>query len=344
VSNRIGRALVTGATGFVGSRMVERLVRRHVPVRALVRHRLARGPSPAGLERVHGDVTRPDSLRAAAAGCDVVFHCAWGGESLDDARRINVEGTRHVLEAAAAAGVRRVVHLSTMAVHGDALPAELTEDFPLVTGGDAYGLSKAEGEQLAFELGRAAGVEVVALRPTLVYGPAAPYWVVGYFERVKREEVALVDGGTGLANLLYVEDLVDAMWAAAEAPGAAGTACLVSGAQPVTWAEYLGRFARMCHKPAPPSVPLWRAKIEMQVLRVYGTLTQRPRRLQGMDVRLMSQRCAVRIDRARQLLGWSPETSFERGMTLCEDWLRREGHLPPEDGPVESPRVRQIAG
>src|SRR4030095_8629829 len=127
----------------------------HVPVRALVRHRLARGASPAGLERVHGDVTRPESLRAAATRCDVVFHCAWGGESLEEARRINVDGTRRVLEAAAAAGVRRVVHLSTMAVHGDALPSELTEEFPLVIGGDAYGLSKAEGEPRGFGLGSA---------------------------------------------------------------------------------------------------------------------------------------------------------------------------------------------
>ncbi len=344
MSTRINRALVTGATGFVGARMVARLLGRHVSVRALVRHRLARGATPAGLERVHGDVTQPESVRAAAAGCDVVFHCAWGGESLADARRINVEGTRHVLEAAAASGVRRLVHLSTMAVHGDALPAALSEDFPLVTAGDAYGLSKAEGEQLAFELGRARGVEVVVLRPTLVYGPAAPYWVVGYFDRVKREELALVDGGTGLANLLFVEDLVDAMLAAAEAPGAAGAACLVSGDHAVTWAEYIGHFARMCGKPLPPSLPLWRAKVEMQVLRVYGTLTQRPRRLQGMDVRLMSQHCAVRIDRARQVLGWSPATSLAQGMAVCEDWLRHEGHLPAVERPIEPPRARRIAG
>jgi nucleoside-diphosphate-sugar epimerase len=276
-------------------------------------------------------------------GCDVVFHCAWGGESLEDARRVNVEGTRNVLETAAEAGVRRVVHLSTMAVHGDVLPPELTEDFPMVTSGDAYGVSKAEGERVALDLGRARGVEVVALRPTLVYGPGAPYWLVGYFERVKREEVALVDGGMGLANLLFVEDLVDAMWTAAEAPGVAGTACLVSGERPVTWAEYLGHFARLCRKPLPPSVPLWRARIEMQVLRVYGTLTQRPRRLQGMDVRLMSQHTAVRIDRAREVLGWSPVTSLEDGMEVCAAWLRREGHLPPEEPVAESPRARRVA-
>jgi len=161
-----------------------------------------------------------------------------------------------------------------------------------------------------------------------VYGPAAPYWVVGYCERVKREEVALVDGGRGLANLLFVEDLVDAMWAAAEVNGAAGGVCLVSGPRPVTWAEYLGHFARMCGKPLPPTVPRWRASVEMQLLRVYGALARRPRRLQGMDVRLMSQRTAVRIDHATSLLGWTPATSLDEGMAVCEGWLRRKGHLP----------------
>src|SRR5262249_3792773 len=153
-------------------------------------------------------------------------------------------------------------------------------------------------------------------------------WVVGYCERVKHEQVALIDGGTGLANLIFVEDLVDAMWAAAEAPGVAGTACLVSGEHPVTWAEYLGHFARMCRKPLPPSVPRWRATLEMQLLGIYGPLTQRPRRLQGMDVRLMPQHTPVRIDPARRVLGWSPATSIEDGMEVCEAWLRREGHLP----------------
>jgi len=345
MSARIRRAFVTGAAGFVGTRMVERLLLRHVPVRALLRRRLAAAPAAPGLERVHGDVTCVESFGDAMAGCDVVFHCAWGGESLEDARRVNVEGTRHVVEAAARAGARRLVHLSTMAVHGDTLPPELTEDVPLITEGDAYGVSKAEGERLALELGHARGLEVVVLRPTLVYGPGAPYWVVGYFERVKHEQVVLIDGGAGLANLIFVEDLIDAMWAAAETPGVAGVACLVSGDRAVRWAEYLGHFARMCRKPFPPSLPRWRAAIEMQVLRVYGTLTQRPRRLQGMDVRLMSQRTTVRIDRARDVLGWSPATSIEGGMAICEAWLRQEGHLPPLERPGDdSLRARRASG
>lgn len=323
------RALVTGSQGFLGTRLVHHLRGRGVTVRALVRRGLdvpwlaGDGPEP-----VRGDVTDADSVARAAAGCDLVFHCAWGGDSFEDARRINVGGTRNVVEAAAAAGVRRVVHVSTMSVHGKRLPTLLTEECPFDLEGDAYGVSKAEGEQAAFAVGRERGVEVAVLRPTLVYGPRAPLWVLQYFDRVRREQVALIDGGSGLANLVYVDDLVDAMWAAAERPGVAGEAFLVNGDPPVTWREYLGAFARMCDKPLPTSVPLWRAKVEMQVMRIYGTLAQRPRRFTGMDLELMPLHTTVSIEKAQRLLGWQPAHSLAEGMGECEAWLRREGYLP----------------
>lgn len=323
------RALVTGAQGFLGTRVVDRLVREGVAVRTLVRRGLeVPWRATDGPEAVRGDVTDAASVERAVSGCDLVFHCAWGGETFEDARRINVGGARHVVEAAARAGVRRVVHVSTMSVHGKRLPPVLTEDCPFDLEGDAYGVSKAEGELAAFALGRELGVEVVALRPTLVYGPKAPLWVLQYFDRVRREQVALIDGGSGLANLVYVDDVVDAMWAAAQRPGVAGEAFLLNGDPPIPWREYLGAFARMCGKPLPPSVPLWRAKLEMQVMRIYGTLAQRPRRFTGMDLELMPLRTAVSIEKARRLLGWQPAHSLEAGMAECEAWLRREGYLP----------------
>ena len=322
-------ALVTGASGFVGSRLVARLTRNGHDVRAVVRRGLVgRNGADACCQRVRGDVTDAESLRRAARGCDVVFHCAWGGSSLAEARRINVQGTRNVIEAAARAGVRRVVHLSTMAVHGRRLPDILTEEYPLVFRGDAYGVSKAEGERAAFEIGSSLGVGVVALRPTLVYGPRAPLWVLAYFDRTRREQVALIRDGSGLANLVYVDDLVEAMLSAATAD-VAGEAFLISGAHPITWREYIGHFAAMCGKPLPPSVPLWRAWIEVQWLRVYGTLAQRPRRLVGMDLDLMPLRTAVSIAKAERLLGYSPRFSLHEGMAECAAWLQMEGHLPP---------------
>jgi len=323
----VRRALVTGADGFIGARLVARLAGAGVAVRALVRRGLLRASEPR-VERVRGDVTDRASVEAAARGCEVVFHCAWGGTTLAEARAVNVEGTVNVVEAALGAGARRVVHVSTMSVHGRRLPPVLTEDAPLVFRGDAYGVSKAEGERAAFARGAAGGIEVVALRPTLVYGPGAPYWLLGYFQRVRSEQVALIDGGRGLANLIFVEDLVDALLAAATVPGVAGEAFLVSGAEPVSWREYLGAFAAMCGKPLPPSVPRWRARLAVQALRVYGLLTARPRRLVGMDLQLMPMRTVVSIERARRRLGWRPATSFAEGMRRCEAWLRAEGYLP----------------
>ncbi len=328
-------ALVTGSDGFLGSRVAARLRERGVAVRSLVRRGLLasaaaqNGAGPASVERVRGDVTDVPALERATAGCGVVFHCAYGGMTLKESRLINVDGTRNVIEAAARAGITRVIHVSTMAVHGYVLPEVLTETFPMAMKSDAYAISKAEGERVAFETGARLGVEVVAVRPTLVYGPRAPYWVVSYFERTKNEQVALIDGGRGLANLVWVDDVVDAMFAAWERPDVAGEAYLISGSQPVSWREYLGRFARMCNKPVPPSVSGIGAKVQAPFLRVLGALTQRPRRLSGMDMTLMPQRCHVSIAKAERDLGYAPKVSFDDGMDRCEAWLRGEGYLPP---------------
>lgn len=324
------RALVTGAGGFIGARAVTRLAFMGVTVRALVRHGVVgRQAGETLCERVRGDVTDRESLQRAASGCDVVFHCAWGGRTLDEQRQINVQGTRHLLEAAAGAGVRRVVHLSSMAVHGYQLPPVLSEDTPLNFRSDAYGISKAEGEAVAFERGLALGVEVVALRPTLVYGPRSPVWLLGYFERVKNEQVALIGGGAAPANLVYVDDLFDAMWLSATASGAVGEAFLISGTGSVPWREYLRYFARMCGKPLPPSVPLWRARLEVQWRRVYGKITQRPQRLRPVDLSLMGQHTVVSIEKARCMLGYAARISLDEGMRRCEAWLGQEGYLPP---------------
>lgn len=321
------QVLVTGANGFIGSRLVERLSAMGAHVRALVRRGVLSRPEQQ-YERIRGDVTVLDTLSSAVQGCELIFHCAWGGNSLAEARRINVLGTRNVLAAAAAAGVRRIVHLSSMAVHGRRLPALLTEEHPLQLQGDAYTVSKAEGERVAVELGAASGIQVVVLRPTLVYGPRSPLWLLSYFERVKQEQLALIDGGEGLANLVYIDDLIDAMCAAAQRPGIAGQAFLISGAQPVPWRQYIGYLAQMCRKPLPPSIPRWRAWLELQATRVYGVLTQRPKRLLGMDLANMTQHTTVSIAKAQRLLAYAPRISLDEGMQRSEAWLRHAGYLP----------------
>jgi nucleoside-diphosphate-sugar epimerase len=255
-------------------------------------------------------------------------HCAFGAGDLAEARRVNVDGTRLVVEAAAAAGVRRVVHVSSMAVHARPLPPVLTETHPLVRDGDAYSVSKAEGERVALERGAALGVEVVVVRPTLVYGPRSPLWTVSFVERVRHEEVRSIDRGAGLANLVHVDDHVDALLAAAAAPGVAGEAFLVSGPEAVAWSEYLGALARLCAKPPPAPLPVWRARLARHVSRVAGVMMGRPPRVTTVDLQEMTRRTRVSTAKAERLLGWYPRISLADGIARTEPWLRAAGHLP----------------
>ena len=186
------RALVTGATGFIGSHLVERLHEAGWSVVALARSSDA---ELEGAEIVHGDLLDTDALTSAMGRCHVVFHCAGhkGAGPLDDAHRVNVDGAINVVTAAAAAAVGRIVHVSSMAVHGNG-PNTVTEELPLDGRGN-YAATKAEGERRARDQASASGVEFVALRPSLVYGPGADDWVDAPMRAIGRGDVVLAGGG-----------------------------------------------------------------------------------------------------------------------------------------------------
>lgn len=244
---RGARVLVTGATGFIGSRLVERLVEGSgARVRALVTGytraaRIARFP----VELVRGDVTVPEDVVRAMEGCRVAFHCAYGSRGSDaERRRVTVEGTRNVLAAAEEHRAARVVHMSTMVVYGAAVDGPLDESHPRRRSGSGYADAKVDAEELAFAYaGR--GLPVTVIQPTAVYGPYAPTWTVRILETMRERRMILVDGGEGLSNPVYVDDLVTAMLAAAVAPEAPGEAFLVSGGERVTWARFLRRYEAM---------------------------------------------------------------------------------------------------
>lgn len=242
------RVLVTGGTGFIGGRLVERLVLEHnADASVLVRNlahasRIARFP----IRMVRGDATDLDDVERAVGECEVVFHCAYGNQGSNEMRRlVNVEGTRNVLEAALQAGVKRIVHLSTVAVYGATPDSDLDETAPRRYAGDVYSDSKLDAEKLAFDYVERYCLPVVVIQPTVVYGPFAPVWTVDVLQRLKAEQVILVNGGDGLCNAVYVDDVVSAILLAAVKENAVGEAFLISGEQPVTWRDFYGRYARM---------------------------------------------------------------------------------------------------
>ncbi len=240
--------LVTGGTGFIGGRLVEELVTRHgAHVRVLVRNfahaaRIARFP----IEMIPGNVVEPADVSRAMQGCEIVFHCAYG--TMGDAaaqRRVNVEGTRNVLDAALAANASRVVSLSTLSVYGDLPDGLLDETAPRRRSKDVYADSKLEAENLALDYAKHRGLPVIVLQPTMVYGPFAPSWTIRILNDLHTHRVILINGGAGHCHPLYIDDLVHAMLRAAVTGQGLGEHYLISGENPVTWQEFYARYEAM---------------------------------------------------------------------------------------------------
>lgn len=242
------KVLVTGGTGFIGSRLVERLVvEQRAQVRVLVRH-FAKVPRIArfSIELVPGDVSNPLSVEKAVQGCDVVFHCAYDFASdAEEQKRSGVSGTRNVCDAIIKSRTGRMVHLSTFAVYAPTVDGNLTELSPWPRTKNSYVAIKRKAERLVLSFHEKHELPVVVLQPTLVYGPFSPHWTVGTIQNLKTGLVPLTHGGEGYCNLVFIDDLIEAMLLAATQPDVSGETFLVSGKEPITWGAYYRRFEDM---------------------------------------------------------------------------------------------------
>ena len=210
-----GRVLITGATGFIGGRVAEILsVRDGWAVRAIVRHpsrvsRLARLP----IELVVGDIESQEDVRRALEGCDAVVHCATGTSWGDRAKifSANVNGTRTLATASLTEGVRRFVHLSSVAIHGPDVTGTIDESTPVrPPRGDDYAESKAEAEDVILRAVRE-GLNAIILRPAHVYGPFSPLFGDPSFRRLVRGELLFDESANTLSNTIYVDNVVEAI-------------------------------------------------------------------------------------------------------------------------------------
>lgn len=242
------RVLVLGGTGFVGGRLVEVLAANTTArVRVMARSfaRLA-AVSRFDVEVIPGDITDRAALAKALDGCDIVVNCTYGRGSRQASQLVNVDAVQLLVEEAARAKVGRVVHLSTVAAYGPVPDGDLDEGAAHHAPRDqVYGYTKWQGEQAGLSAARSHGVDFRVLQPTVIYGPGAPSWTLNPLRMLKSGRVALINGGTGLCNTVYVDDMVLAILCAATANEGAGERFLISGPAPATWREFYGAYEAM---------------------------------------------------------------------------------------------------
>ncbi len=303
--------LVTGAAGFVGSAFVARAAaERSGGVRAAVRDKTSFPPGVAVL-RI-GDLGPDTDWREALIDCSAVVHCAARVHLMsDDAtdplaayRKANVEGSVTLARQASAAGVRRLVFVSSIKVNGEATApgAAFTEDDPPAPA-DPYGISKLEAEQALLALAASTGIEVVIIRPPLVYGPGVRANFAALMRAVARGVPLPLGAVNDRRSLVAIDNLVDLINTCVEHPAAANEIFLVSDGEDLSTTELVRRLARAMGRPArliPVPVPLLLAGAMLMGKRDIA------RRLLGS--------LQVDISKARSLLGWTPPVKVDEGL------------------------------
>jgi dihydroflavonol-4-reductase len=231
-----------------------------------------------------------------------------------------------VIEAAAAAGVRRVVHCSTVGVHGDVEHPPANEDAPLKPG-DIYQVTKLEGEQVARQAAARTGAEVVIARPTGIYGPGDKR-LLKLFRGVARRRFAVLGSGRIFYHLTYIDDLIEGFRLCGEVPGAAGRTYILAGGEVTTLNELIGIVADTAGVPPPsrhlPVWPFWMAGAACEALCApFGIEPPLYRR----RVDFFTKSRAFDISRARQELGFAPAVSLRDGITRTLAWYRDAGWI-----------------
>ncbi len=323
------KALVTGATGCVGSNLAELLVSKGHRVRALVRP----GSDTSFLESIgvdlwRGDITDKESLAGAVDGMDIVFHCAaavsdW--ESLEELRRVNVHGLELLLTACAAARVKKCVYMSSMVVLGMDRQDNLDESAPLVRTGDNYNATKIEAEELLRDFAKRIGLAVTIIRAPYVYGPRDRQMLPRVLTYLKNGKYAYVGGGGNPFTLVYAKNCAEGLILAAESTRSAGQIYNITDGVSVTRKELITRIADGMGLPRPRMnipYPLARALCALCELTAKVLRLKSPPLLNRFRLKFMYTPLTFDISKARRELGYGPSIPFERAIQETIEWFK----------------------
>lgn len=318
--------MITGAAGFIGRAATERLVTEGAEVVGIdVAPAGSEVVTSAGGQWVQASTTDPAALASAFKGATGVIHTAaivsdFG--TMDQFIEVNVRGTRNVLDAAEGAGVKSVVHISSVASWGyDFTRSPKDESFPRRQG-VPYVDTKAASDEMALRRGAA------VVRPGDVYGPRSTPWTIRPVESLKSGSFVLPSGGKGLMTPVFVDDLIDLVLRALKSPEAAGRAVTGFAGKPITASEFFDYYSRMLGKDKTPTLPAPAAKLGIIGMAAAARLRGRQPEISTQAITFISRKETYDTELARTLLGWEPQVGLEEGMRVTGDWLRSVGLLP----------------
>lgn len=331
-------ALVTGATGQVGSHIVDQLVRAGWAVRGLSRSDAATSViRAAGAEPVRGDIEDRDSVMRASAGVDVIFHTAAvitqrGG--WDAYRRMNIEGTRSVIDAASSSGAR-LLHLSSVAVYGAGArygAQKTSEDAPLgpLSDHSYYARSKRESEELVLAAHAASRIWATAVRPDVIYGPRDRQFVPRMARALRLGVMPVLGGGRSTLAIVHAANVAEGAILAATSDVAGGRIFNLANDYDVTVREFFSLAAQgLGRRVTFVPIPIWAARLGLRGFRVVDRLALGGKFAVASEGSLsfMSRDNPFTSDRAKRELGWNPSVRPEVGIPAAFRWWasRAEG-------------------
>jgi nucleoside-diphosphate-sugar epimerase len=331
------KVLVTGAAGLLGSHVAELAQERGDAVRVLVRPgEDVAWLSTAGAEVSRGDLTDRASLEGAVDGVDRVLHCAarigpWGSGAEHEA--VNVRGTKDLVEVAMAAGVERIVHVSSIDVHGLVVGEGVDETAPYGNERDPYSRSKVAGERVVQHLIREKGAPVTIVRPGLLYGPRDTNGFGRFARLVEQGKMVTIGSGNNHLPLIYVTDVARGILLAGDADNAIGRAYLLVNDEPVTQRDYFNAIARELGVSRPSRRVPYRLAIALAAsAEIVGHLTRRkkPPPLMRFGLKQIAGENSFVISRARSELRFSPAVNLADGVPKAIAWYRATAPRGPE--------------
>ncbi len=316
---------ITGATGLVGSHVVEEALRRGHKVRALVRGSSdSRWLDERPVEKVEGDLEDVEALRRGVAGANWVFNCAakvgdWG--TLEEFRRLNVEALGLLLDAAVEAAVGRFVHVSSLGVYEgrDHFGTDETTP-PAAQALDGYTRSKVEAEALALRVYKERGLPVTVVRPGFIYGERDRTVLPKLVHSLRTKRFAYFGSGEQALNCIYVKNLVHALFLAAESPDSVGEVFNVTDGPRVSKRQFIGQVAELAGLKAPTRrIPLWLARALANILerRAIRKNSTTPPLVNKARYKFLGLNLDYSIEKARQKLGYVPPYTTEAGLVAA---------------------------